>query len=481
MTSVRSWAAAVPLLCILSAPAAAQDANTSVSGDVAAELAEPVPSPLTADFADDPILALANRIADPEEFRRIVASALRENARTREAEAGVRVAAARLDEAEAGYLPTIDLNASSYQTLARKFDNDPGNLIERSRPGSRTDVLGALEYKFFDFGAVAAAVAAGQARLRAAGYEQEAAQAQIVTDVVTAWYSVFAYQSLVRLSEGFISAQDDLEAAIDTRIERGVSSRSDRTRVASLRADGQVRLAQFRRRLASAEARFRELTGVPPPPLLLRAPVLGMGAVSREYAISAAEQAPAVQSARAAARAAAADADFTRLSQLPQITTRVDAGRYGVFEGREDYDVRASVNLRYRLFGGGGKARNEASEARADAAEAAADRVRQEAARDAAITWADVQALEAQIIALEDAYRAARQSRDVVFARFAALRGSVFDISDAQGAYLSAAVAYIDGLTQLDAARYILLARTDRLLTLFEDPANPMIDSVAQP
>ena len=98
----------------------------------------------------------------------------------------------------------------------------------------------------------------------------------------------------------------------------------------------------------------------------------------------------------------------------------------------------------------------------------AADRARQEAERNAAVTWADVQALEQQLVALEAAYKSARQTRDVVVTRFGALRGSLFDVTEAESAYLQAAVAYIEGLAQLDASRYLLLARTGRLLDAFE-------------
>uniref|UniRef100_UPI00140DEB3D TolC family protein n=1 Tax=Sphingosinicella sp. YJ22 TaxID=1104780 RepID=UPI00140DEB3D len=136
---------------------------------------------------------------------------------------------------------------------------------------------------------------------------------------------------------------------------------------------------------------------------------------------------------------------------------------YGVFENDRDYDVRARLGLRWRLFGGvDPRARQFA--ARARGAEARADRVRVEAERDAAIAWADVQALEQQLAALEAAYRASRQSRDVIVTRFRAARGTLFDVIAAEDAYFAAATAYIQGLTELDAARYILLSRTGLLL-----------------
>jgi adhesin transport system outer membrane protein len=90
--------------------------------------------------------------------------------------------------------------------------------------------------------------------------------------------------------------------------------------------------------------------------------------------------------------------------------------------------------------------------------------VREEAARDASIAWSDVRALEEQVRALEDAYVASRRSRDVLVERFIHSRGDLFDVVAAEDAYFETATAYIQALSELDAARSVLLSRTGRLL-----------------
>lgn len=104
------------------------------------------------------------------------------------------------------------------------------------------------------------------------------------------------------------------------------------------------------------------------------------------------------------------------------------------------------------------------AEARARATDARTDRIREEAARDAAIAWSDVQALEQQLEALEAAYVASRRSRDVILERFRVARGTLFDVMAAEDVYFASATAYIEALTELDAARYVLLSRSGRLL-----------------
>lgn len=457
----------VSLTAVGDAQLRAQDVAIQAGRDPA--LPEPEFKPLAIDFANDPVLGLGDMTADPETFRTIVVASLEESPVDREARALEDAARARVGEARAGYLPAIDVGVSAFKTLERNFSDDPFNLIERSRPRERVDFTFSIAQPLIDFGRTKGRVRSAVARLRAAGFEREARTGEVAGDMVAAWTQVFGYQALVRLIEGFVAAQDGLGEAVETRIERGVSAEGDRARVDSLRSQGLVQLAQARRQLASAEARFEELSGFVPPDRLLRPPLLDDTRYTREYAIFIAETAPQVLGAEASAEAREQEARAAEAEKFPDLTARVDNGRYGIFEdGRNDYDTRATVNLNWRIVGGGVWSRARAADAEAVAADAVADRVREEARRDAAIAWSDVQAIEEQIRALGSAYKAARQSRDIVVARFEALRGSVFDVADAQNAYLNAASAYIRALTELDQARYILLLRTGRLLEALE-------------
>lgn len=448
-------------------PLFAQEPAIRAAADPA--LPEPGTSPLDIDFTDDPVLALGGETADAETFRRIIVAALRESPVEREARALEEAARARVAEARSGYLPTLDMGVSSYRTIDRRFSNDPQNLLERSRPTGRTDMTLQFATPLIDFGGIRANVRSAAARLRAAGFEREARSGEVAGDMVIAWTQVSGYQALVRLIEGFVAAQDGLAEAVETRIAQGVSAEGDRARVASLRAQGEVELAQARRQLAGAGARFEQLSGFPAPDRLLRPPLLDDTRITREYAVFAAETSPQVKGAAAIAEARDQEAKAADARKLPDVVGRIDGGRYGVFDPeRNDYDVRATVSLNWRLLGGGVWERARAADAEADAAGAVADRIREEAIRDASIAWSDVQAVEQQVAALEAAYKAARQSRDIVVVRFGALRGSLFDVADAQNVYLNAASAYIRALTELDQARYILLLRTGRLLEVLE-------------
>jgi adhesin transport system outer membrane protein len=432
----------------------------------------PAPSgrPMDIDFSGDPVLRMRHVETSFEPFRAAIASAVENHPGTLEAAASEDEAVGALEEARMGQLPTVDLNVTSYRVLSRDFSNDPFNIIERSRPVQRTDALLSVTQTIWDFGATQRRIRAAGARLRAAGADLEAQADRIALNAIAAWYDVFAYRAMVALTEAFAASRRELREAVQTRVRQGMSAESDLSQVESYIAQADTRLAQFRRQLAGAEARFTELTGNPVPAGLERAPVPGGIVSSRDQAVLAAANTAGVRSAEASATASNQDMRAARADRLPQITAGIDAGRYGVIENDRDYDIRGRVALRYRIFGAA-DARAEQYEARARGAEARANRIREEAERDAAIAWSDVRALEAQLDALETSYIASRRARDVIAERFRVARGTLFDVVEAENNYFESATAFIQSLSELDAARYVLLSRMGRLLDILEvDP-----------
>jgi adhesin transport system outer membrane protein len=412
---------------------------------------------------DDPLIALLRTTAPTALMQQIVAETIARAPEATEAEATRDEAGAALGEAEAARRPTVDLTITSYKVLSRNFGNNIENVIEEARPGHRTDQLLNVDQLLLDGGSTNARIGAARDRLRAAETDILGAQDRIALQTLASWYDVFTYRSLVALSTAFAASQRELRVMVQERIRRGVSAEADIARVDSYIASADARLARFRRIEAQATARFQSLTGTPPPLGLARAPFVGQAAVSKDLAVAQAVDVPAVRSARSLAEASRNDARAARADRLPTLSAGLDTGRYGIYETPRDYDVRARITLRQRLWGGVEERAQEA-QARARATEARADRVSIEAARDAEIAWSDVQALEEQRTALEATYIASRRSRDSIAERFRVASGTLFDVIGAEDSYFETAVGYLQAVTELDASRYVLLSKTGQLL-----------------
>ncbi|WBH15640.1 TolC family protein [Sphingomonas radiodurans] len=409
--------------------------------------------------ADDPLLALMRTTAPVEVLQRIVTETIARAPEADEAEAMRDQAGAALGEAKAVRRPTVDVTITSYKVLSRNFGNNIENIIEESRPGRRTDQLLTVDQLLLDGGSANARIGAARDRLRAAETDVFGAQDRVALQTLASWYDVFTYRSLVGLSTAFAASQRELRVMVQERIRRGVSAEADIARVDSYIASADARVARFRRLEAQATARFQSLTGAPPPTGLARAPFIGQTGISKDLAVTRAIDVPAVRSARATAEAARNDAKAARADRLPTLSAGLDTGRYGIYETPRDYDVRARLTLRQRLWGGI-EERDQQAAARARAADARANRVSIEAARDAEIAWSDVQALDA----LEATYIASRRSRDTIAERFRVASGTLFDVIGADDSYFETAVGYLQSVTELDASRYVLSSKTGQLL-----------------
>ncbi|WP_260929416.1 TolC family protein [Novosphingobium sp. 9] len=428
-----------------------------------AQLPAPTGDPLAISEQDDPILALGRAAGTPDSFRAAIDAAVARNPALGEAEAAGTEAEAARREARAGLFPSATASLTSYKTLARDFANDPDNYLERLRATHRTDATLSVNQTLVDFGATSDRIGAASARLRAAAAGVDSAADDIALRTIAAWYDVFGYRTLLRLEKAYAAEIEARRGDLQERIRQGVSAETDVARLDSAAASIATGIAGYSRQLAQAEARFTQLTGSPPPADIGRAPLLGEIPDSADEARDAALAVPGVIGAQAQAKGARLDAKNARAGLLPQVQVGLDAGRYGIIENNSDYDVRARIGLSMR-FGGGIGAKADQVEARALAADAKASRIREEAARDAAIAWSDQAALSDQIAALETAYIAARKSRDVIAERFRVEKGDLFDLLGANTAYVNAATAYIEALTQRDAAHYVLLSRTGQLL-----------------
>ncbi|WP_370310415.1 TolC family protein [Sphingobium abikonense] len=435
-------------------------------------LLPPNPEPFSQPVQSDPLLQMSQKTGPMALFRSEVEAAVQTNMLTQEARAGEREAEAARVQSRAALFPSLDLTVDANRSLARNFSNDPGNIIERSRPEGRTDATASVRQRLLDFGATSSRINAGNARVGAARAATFASGTDVALRLVTAWYSILAQRLMEQAAVDYGARQAELRSAVERRIAQGFSATGDLPRVDSAIANVRTRLAMFRRDRASAEAQYRALSGHDAPDIVYRVPLAPTDQISQDVVEAMALRAPIVQKAESEARATRQDARAARSERLPTIAAGVDAGRYGVFENSGDYDVRGRVIVRAQI-GAGFNARADQASARADAAEAYASRIRQEALRDVQMAWSDVKGLEAQLTAAKAAYVASRNNRDVYATRFETSGGTLFDLVTSEDNYFYAVATYVQTLAERDLSRFVLLAKAGALLDELHIQVNP--------
>lgn len=426
-------------------------------------LPAPGGEPQSIDFAHDPLLLFLGDTATGTPFldtlgraverHPAVAAALADE----EATEGVRV------QVRAGLFPQVGAEFIAAKSLTRYFP-DRSAIVESLQPKSRSDVIVTGDQLLYDFGATGNRISAADDRIRAASAEVEQVAADTGLRAIAAWYDVLGYQSLVDLSEAMVGRQRSILADVRLRVRQGVDAAGDIARTEAVVADSEAEASRFTRLLEQARGRYREAFGVEPPARLQRSVPPRSDALSLDRAQMLGRKSPVVIAAIMRAEAARRDARAVRADGLPRLSASVNGSRYDLFSGK-DYEVRGTIVLHQSLFAGGHqRGLVDESKARQRSAIFTADRVTGESERDAGIAFTDVVALGRTEKTLEAAYTANRRARDTYVEQFRVSRGSLIELLRAEREYFNAATALLQGVIELDVARYTLLARTGEFL-----------------
>lgn len=373
-----------------------------------------------------------------------------------ESREGVNVAAAQTTQARSRLFPTLGVDLITADTLARDFQR-PSTVFESLIPRRRTDATGSISQLLADWGATSARIRAGRLSEAAAEATLDQARTDAAVTLIAAWHDAIAARHALSLGETHVARLTRIAEAQKSRTSAGADSAADEARATAAAAQALARVAELRRRHSAARARLIELFG-PNPPEPARAPLPIDDPTQIDMPELRAARADA-DSRRAAARAAGAD-------RMPRFDARIAGSSYDLLRaGRPDYDVRATINMTARFSTGGAEAAR-VSELNAGARRARylSQRIALENARELAEAEAQVKALNEALPAQASAFADAMRARDLFGVRFAAARGTLFDLLQSEREQFESGLALIDAELRFDVARWLLLARRGTLL-----------------
>ena len=426
-------------------------------------LPAPSGSPQAIDFAHDPLLVFTHHAAPSEPFLVRLGRAVEAHPAVAAAVAASQVSEGVRVEVRAGLFPQVDARLVSARSLARDF-GDRTAIVESLTPRSRTDAVVTGNQLFFDFGATGNRIAAANDRIAAARAEVGRVAGETALRAASATYELLGYQILLDISDASVVRQQAILGDVRFRVAQGIGAAGDIARAEAVLADTAAQRLRYERQLERARASYREALGDDPPPRFDRPLAPRSNALSLDAAQAMARVTPTVEAALKRAAAARHDYRAARADGLPRLAGGLDARRYDVFVG-SDYEVRGQLVLSQSLFAGGAQ-RGRIAQAGATSRQAAfvAEDAAAESERDAGAAFTDVATLTATASALEAAYVANRRARDTYVEQYRVSRGSLIELLRAEQDYFAAASNYLQGVIELDIARYALLTRTGEIL-----------------
>ncbi|NWG71846.1 MAG: TolC family protein [Parvularculaceae bacterium] len=389
-----------------------------------------------------------------------------EVSRRDEARAAIRAGRAAL-------YPRLSASLSGDYVVAREFGAGTDNVVESLRNRSQMNAGVTASQLLFDGGATFARINEAKAQTASAEKSIDARVNELALGALSAFHDLATHQAVMKAGEEFIARHERLLADIKERQRLGAGTQADVMQASARLAAARARVAHIRESLRFAEIRYKEYFGREP--LRLRRPSYEAVAVGSrdEAAALAVERHPEIGIAAARLDEAQAAHKAAKAARLPEIRAQMNAVKYDAFEGSDDYDVRAGVNLNYDIFSGGARGAAVA-QAAARARQQSYDeaRVRQEVEREAMIAFERREACNERLAALADALIANAEARRLISERFRAARGELIDVLQAENDYFEASVAYLAGLADRDMATYGLMEHTGDLIRLFSPQAD---------
>ncbi len=370
--------------------------------------------------------------------------------------------------ARSALYPQLSTSLSGDYVLKRNFDAGTDNVVESLRPREQFTAGISASQLVYDGGTTFQRIKS--ARARHAEFENSigARINDLSYSALAAYHDLMTHQALLLLGDGVIKRHEAILNDVKERERLGAGSHADVTRAQARLASTRARVEEIRESERLADIRFQEFFRNAPG-VLSRPSFDALIVNSREEASGLALQ-RSPELAIAAARADASQADYkaAKGSRLPEVRVSVDAVKFDVFDGSDDFDVRAGVNLNYNIFGGGARAA-EITQAgsRAKQARFGAEQVRQQTARDAAMAFERREGATLRLAALKDALIAQNTTRHLVLERYRVARGELIDVLQSENDYFEAGVAFLTGLANRDMATYALMEHTGDLIRFF--------------
>lgn len=397
-------------------------------------------------------------------------------------QAGREAAAADVDRARAGYLPTIGVWAGT--GLVQNADATTRLYREDTKTQRMIQGSAMLTQPLYSGGATTARVTGSRAALDAADNQLMDTASALAFEAVSAHADLLRRAKLVLLAENNVKEHEGILRTVKQRFSQGVATSGEVTQIESRLARARATLLSQRAGLDAARAAYLRVTGQPAPANLLAVDNPGTQFPDLERAESQSLLTnPRLRMGRANIDVARSEREVVKGRFLPSLNAQ--AGYSDRFQSARSagngHGFEVSLNAQWELYSGGA---DTASLTRAAAgirrAEQELRRYEDQLMQDVASTLARTEAAVQQTREYGAAMDFARKTRQSFYSQFQAGQRSLLDVLDAEAEFFNSAseqeVSRVDGIL----GYYRLLALAGILLEELRLDAEPL-KTVAAP
>jgi len=372
----------------------------------------------------------------------------------------------RIDVAEAGYLPTLDLTGDVGVETINSSATRGRN--EEDRRWDRSQVALELRQELFTGFHTEHEVARTTYFADARKLELKALQENLVLEATQAYLQVLNRRGKFDQAESNLESHEKIFRQIRRRVEQGVGTRADLAQISSRLNSANANFLTAENNLRDAEADYLRVVGELPEDILetVKFDETLMPESLEDAEAVVFKQNPTVQASMVDINEARSQHARTRSAYLPEVDFVARANYGDDLDAVEGYEsgYSALIEMRWNLFNGGAdKAERKAAGAVVEQARAISDDASRQALHGLQLSWNAYEVLEQQRAFLKNYVRSAEATRDAYLKEFQLGKRTLIDLLDSENEVLRSANEYIDADSNYEAARARVLNAVGQL------------------
>lgn len=423
-----------------------------------------------------PVITSNDSKPDDNSLRQAILEALSNNPNINADIASKQEAIQRIEQAKAGYYPTLDARAAGgYGYLRNKLSPTKINGGAHGTVVSdRYDMSLSVKQMVFDgLDTPHRVEKASREELQSSKKINETREL-VAFNAAREYITLRRFQRLVRLAEENIKQHQTVLAKVRAQVNAGRTTIADVQHVEARLADAKASLQDIKGDLESAIARYIELMGHAPGTLRKVSIPRNLLPVSLEAALEAARRSNrSLEVANASVEVAKADLSIMDTPFYPSLFLESDAQRSfnGPGEKGNQTTLSALAVVRYNLFNGGRDiAKKREYIERVTEAKFKRDGALRRADREVRVSWAEMVNAHKQAEALRSAVVTKNQVRQTFLSQFDLGTRSFLEILDATHEEFLAKGSLITADASEDIASLRLLATMGSLAEIYAHP-----------
>ncbi|MBE0440129.1 MAG: TolC family outer membrane protein [Gammaproteobacteria bacterium] len=378
--------------------------------------------------------------------------------------------AEEVNQARAGYRPTIDLTVGtgweSSDNPTTRNSTTPSN--HKNVHMNRDEASIQLRQMLFDGMATRSEVKRQQARTQSRAYGVFGASENTALEATKAYIDVLRVQKLVDLATTNFEAHERTHDQIKLRSDRGVGRKADLDQSQGRLALARSNLIAEQSNLRDAETNYLRVVGVAPESL---SDPESPSALIPETLDDAIGQAlgnhPILKSAEADVQSAHAQYDTAQSPFYPRIDLELGATANNDLDGVDGHnnDVTAMIRLRYNLLNGGkDSARSQETAHLINQAAEIRNNTHRQVEQSVRLSWNALQTVNNQISYFEQYVDSSEKSRNAYQQQFSLGQRTLLDLLDSENEVFTARQNLVNARYDQLYARYRILNSMGALL-----------------